>query len=114
MSPPSPKRGAEREQNRKMKGDIKLKAVEKTEEKAVVEVCPLCGSKMEKGFIGVWRGIFWSDKKRAVIWKLPFGKDMLTRSSGWAAPMLEAYRCKKCKLVTFKYGEAGNPAEGSP
>ena len=89
-----------------------MKAVEKTDEKAV-EVCPLCGSKMEKGFIGVWRGIFWSDKKRTVVWKLPFGEDMIFRAS-LKNPMIEAYRCKKCKLVIFRYGEAGNPAEGSP
>jgi hypothetical protein len=36
---------------------------------------------MEKGFIGVWRGIFWSDKKRTVVWKLPFGEDMIFRAS---------------------------------
>lgn len=89
-----------------------MKAVEKTEEKAI-EVCPVCGSKMEKGFIGVWRGIFWSDKKRTVVWKLPFGKDIIVRAD-WTAAHLEAYRCKKCKLVIFKYGETGNPAEGSP
>lgn len=66
-----------------------MKAVEKTEEKAVIEVCPLCGSKMEKGFIGVWRGIFWSDKKRTVVWKLPSGEDMIFRAS-LKNPMIDA------------------------
>jgi hypothetical protein len=27
---------------------------------------------------------------------------------------VEGYQCKKCKLVILGYGEAGNPAEGSP
>jgi len=74
----------------------------------VLEVCPLCGSQLEKGFIGLWRGIYWSDKKPPkVVWKLPFGEDMLIRGTS-----CEAYRCQKCKLVIFKYGES-NPAEGS-
>ena len=88
-----------------------MKAVEKTDEKAI-EVCPRCGSKMEKGFIGVWRGIFWSKEKHTTIWKLPFGNDMIFRAS-LKNPMIEAYRCKQCKLIIFRYGEA-NPAEGSP
>jgi len=38
----------EQKENKRMK-KIKLKVAEKTEEKAI-EVCPLCGSKVEKGF----------------------------------------------------------------
>lgn len=89
---------------------IKLKVAEKKEKKTVIEVCPLCGSKMEKGFIGVWRGIFWSEKKRTIPWKLPLGNDMIFRAS-LKDPMLEACRCTKCKLLIVKYGETGSPAE---
>jgi hypothetical protein len=81
--------------------------------KPIIEVCPLCGSKMEKGFIGVWQGIYWSKEKHRAIWKLPFGDDMIYRVSS-KNPMIEAYRCKKCKLVVFRYGETDKPAEGSP
>jgi hypothetical protein len=88
-----------------------LRVAEKTEEKAM-EVCPLCGSKMEKGVIGVGRGIVWSKEKHTTIWKRLFGNDIIVRA-GWAAANLEAYRCRKCKLVIFRYGEA-NPAEASP
>jgi hypothetical protein len=92
----------------KRRGERKLKAVEKTEEKAI-EVCPLCGSKMEKGFYIVPRQTWWDEKKHTLHWRKceeinPF-RMTLTNFPG--------YRCKKCKLVTFRYGETGNPAEGS-
>jgi predicted RNA-binding Zn-ribbon protein involved in translation (DUF1610 family) len=92
---------------------MKLKDVEKKEEKAVIEVCPLCGSKMEKGFIGVSREIFWSDKKRTIVWKLPFGNDVIVRAD-WTAAMREAYRCENCKLVIFRYGETSGAGGDSP
>ncbi|MDI6847645.1 MAG: hypothetical protein QMD23_05895 [Candidatus Bathyarchaeia archaeon] len=42
------------------------------------------------------------------------GERIVSRGYPYHITNVEAYRCKKCKLVTFKYGEAGNPAEGLP
>lgn len=85
-----------------------MKAVEKTGEKAVIEVCPLCGSKMEKGFYIVPRQTWWDVKKHKL-----FGDGEEINPFRMTLTNFSGYRCKKCKLVIFKYGEA-NPAEGSP
>jgi hypothetical protein len=73
----------------------------KMEAKNVIEVCPLCGSKMEKGFYIVPRQTWWDAKKHTYLWWKceeinPF-KMTLTNFLGW--------RCKKCKLIIFRYGE---------
>jgi len=99
---------------RKRKGEIKLKATEKTEEKAVIDVCPLCGSKLEKGYVAS-KIISWSDKKikNLSLTGLFSGEQIVSKGYPYPIVNVEAYRCKKCKLVIFRYGEAGNPAEGS-
>ena len=76
-------------------------------ERAVIEVCPLCGSKMEKGFI-ITTEIVWSNKEHK---HFDIGEKIVPLS--WYLANVEAYRCKKCKLVIFRYGEVGNPTEGS-
>jgi hypothetical protein len=38
-------------ENKSEKGEKDLKVAEKMEKKGVVDVCPLCGSTMEKGFL---------------------------------------------------------------
>jgi len=90
-----------------------LKADEKTKEKAI-EVCPLCGSKMEKGYVAS-RMISWSDKKmkNLSLTGLFSGELIVSRGYPYLIVNVEAYRCRKCKLVIFRYGET-NPAEGSP
>jgi hypothetical protein len=85
---------AEREQ----KGEIKVKAVEKTEEKAV-EVCPLCGSEMEKGFLFGIRAVTWNKEKSRCM----SGEEVIP--FGLAGSLVAAYRCKKCKLIIFRYGK---------
>jgi hypothetical protein len=90
-----------------------LRVAEKTEEKAI-EVCPLCGSKMEKGYVAS-RMISWSAKKTS-NWSLTglfSGELLVSRGYPYLIVNVEAYRCRKCKLVLFRYGEA-NPAEASP
>ena len=67
-----------------------------------VRKCPSCGGEMEKGFIGVWY-MFWSDKNRWVFWRFPPSDNLIVKP-GWTAKNLEAYRCKKCKLILFNYG----------
>jgi len=92
----------------------KLKAAEKTEEKAI-DVCPLCGSKLEKGYVAS-KMISWGNKKiKNWSFKGLFnGEIIVSRGYPYLIVNVEAYRCRKCKLVIFRYGEAGNPAEGSP
>jgi transposase len=85
-----------------------MKAVKKTEEKAI-EVCPLCGSKMEKGFYIVPRQTWWDVKKRNFLW----GGSEEINPFRMTLTNFPGYRCRKCKLVIFRYGEA-NPAEASP
>jgi len=89
-----------------------LKADEKTEEKAI-EVCPLCGSKMEKGYVAS-KMISWSDKKikNLSLKGLSGGELIVSRGYPYLIVNVEAYRCRKCRLVIFRYGEA-NPAEAS-
>jgi ssDNA-binding Zn-finger/Zn-ribbon topoisomerase 1 len=84
-----------------MKGEIKMEAAETIEEKAVVEACPICGSEMEKGFYIVPRQTWWDAKKHAQIcWKCeeinPFK---------FGLKNFPAYRCRKCKLIIFRYGK---------
>ncbi|MDI6904663.1 MAG: PF20097 family protein [Candidatus Bathyarchaeia archaeon] len=50
-----------------------MKAAEKTEEKAI-EVCPLCGSKMEKGYVAS-KMISWSDKKSRICLSRDFSAE---------------------------------------
>lgn len=89
-----------------------MKAAEKTEEKAI-EVCPLCGSKMEKGYVAS-KMISWSDKKikNLSLKGLFSGELIVSRGYPYLIVNVEAYRCRKCKLVIFRYEEA-NPAEAS-
>ena len=96
----------------KTKGEIKLKAVEKTEEKAI-EVCPLCGSKLAKGYVAS-KMISW-DNKKIKTWSfkgLFNGEIIVSRGYPYHITNVEAYRCKKCKLVIFKYGEASKSSGG--
>jgi len=83
-----------------------MKAVKKTEEKAI-EVCPLCGSKMEKGYVAS-KMISWSDQKiKDLSLKGLFGGELIvSRGYPYLIVNVEAHRCRKCKLIIFRYGEA--------
>jgi len=93
-----------------------LKVAEKVDEKAVVKVCPKCGSKMEAGYVAS-RMIAWSNKQ---ISNLSFkglwsGEIVVSRGYPYPIANVEAARCRKCKIIIFKYGEADNSAkENSP
>jgi hypothetical protein len=98
---------------------LKLKINEKSEvqrlseEKAVIGVCPLCGCKLEKGFLSS-KAVSWSNKEIS-NWSfkgLFGGKLIISRGYPYPIENIEAFRCKKCKLVIFRYGETDNPAEG--
>jgi len=53
----------------------------------VIEDCPSCGSKLEKGFI-TGHKIAWTKRR---------GEIPTTRRTGY----YEAYRCKQCGLILF-------------
>jgi hypothetical protein len=91
----------------------KLKAAEKG--KNIMEVCPICGSEMEEGYIAS-RMIAWSNKKIS-IWSfkgLWSGEIVVSRGYPYPTANVEATRCRKCKIIVFKYGEANDSAKENP
>lgn len=84
------------------------------ERKDIVELCPLCGAQLEKGYIAS-KMIVWGDKKISDEsfngWIMGGGFVALGAetivSRGWPYPItnVEACRCKKCKLIIFRYGK---------
>jgi len=87
-----------------------LKATEKAE--SIIELCPRCGAQLEKGYIASMM-IVWGDKKISDEsfsgWIMGGGFVALGAetivSRGWPHSItnVEAYRCKKCKLIIFRY-----------
>jgi len=70
-----------------------------------VKKCPKCGSEMEKGYIAS-RMVSWSNRKISNwsfkgLWN---GEIIVSRGYPYTITNVEAYRCRKCKLVTFNYG----------
>ena len=73
--------------------------------------CPQCSSEMEKGFVTA--GFYvWSKEPHSIIVIWPrFTSHLMTKGVEILArgenniTILPAYRCKKCKLVLFNYGE---------
>jgi hypothetical protein len=68
---------------------------------------------MEKGFVAMWY-MFWTDKKKEIFWKTPPKNDVVIKPGVFHIydRSLEAYRCKKCKMVLFNYGDV--PASTTP
>jgi predicted RNA-binding Zn-ribbon protein involved in translation (DUF1610 family) len=94
-----------------------LKAAGKTEEKAVIEVCPVCGSEMERGYIAS-KAVAWSEKKISNWWPpqgLLAGELIISGGFPWQKIInVEAYRCRKCRLIIFRYGAANDSAKENP
>ena len=90
---------------------------EKVEGKTVVKVCPVCGSEMERGFIAS-KLVAWSGKKISNWWPpkgLLAGELIVSGGFPWQKIInVEAYRCRKCKIIVFKYGEADDSAKENP
>ena len=67
-------------------------------------VCPECGCEMSEGYIPGVGGINWRERQEPV--GLP---NMLTGLPGtifwFKRPILHAFNCKKCSVVTFMYGK---------
>ena len=91
-----------------------MKSTEKVERKDIIELCPLCRAQLEKGYIASMM-IVWGDKKitdESFSGRImgggfvAFGAETIV-SRGWPYPItnVEACRCKKCKLIIFRYAE---------
>ncbi|MEM3616470.1 MAG: PF20097 family protein [Candidatus Bathyarchaeia archaeon] len=96
----------------KIREGNKLKA-EKMEQKAI-EVCPLCGSKLDCGYLAFASGMAWSNKKIS-NWSLKglfSGELIVGKGLGPHIYNVIAYRCRKCNFIILRYGKAGDPAEG--
>jgi hypothetical protein len=65
-----------------------------------LETCPLCGAKMEKGFVTTARTIYWSEKETN-SWTRAGDENLA--GSRWSGTCIAAYRCPKCKIVIFSY-----------
>jgi len=81
------------------------------------EICPFCGSKLEKGYVfNPWAaGLFWSRKKitfwdREKIWSVK-KLDRLTWDSSWGPIGSIASRCPHCMMVFLPYGERAKEIE---
>jgi hypothetical protein len=68
-------------------------------EKAVIGICPLCGSKLEKGFLVTNRPLRWDTRQHTWYARGELLTPLLDMVN------LEAYRCTKCRLVVFRYEE---------
>jgi hypothetical protein len=66
--------------------------------------CPECNATMEDGLLPVSNGMHW------VRGRKPGGGGMAEDVPGTHAVMrpnrMEGYRCKKCHLILFRYGES--------
>ena len=91
-------------QKENKKGENDLKVAEKIEKKGIVDICPLCGSKMEKGYIAS-KIISWSKIKTWSFKGLFGGEIIVSKGYPYHITNVEAYRCRKCKLVIFRYGK---------
>jgi len=66
----------------------------------ISETCPICGEKMERGYVYHGGGIFWSKEKQK--WFPRLEPIQRVRFVGYPH-FLEGYRCSNCKIVIFSY-----------
>ena len=91
-----------------------LREDKKLETKSLIEVCPLCGSQLEKGYLAS-ASAAWSNRKISnwSIRGLWNGELVIGDGFAFRINNIDAYRCKKCKLVIFQYGDIQTLTEGS-
>jgi hypothetical protein len=77
--------------------------------------CPVCAVAMDTGYIVPFGGIHWRVSDQPI--GLPTALGGLPGTVGWKGrPCLQAFRCRKCDIVTFKHlheGEQASPATDS-
>ena len=69
------------------------------------ENCPICGKKMEKGYLRTGGAIYGG---QIVKWRTPEMsryRGVVKLGSGLISVDLGGVRCKNCKIVLFGYGE---------
>ena len=65
--------------------------------------CPECGTAMVEGYMPTIGGVSWRDRGEPV--GIPTLLSGLPGTTFWIKrPMLHAYHCKNCMIITFKYG----------
>jgi predicted nucleic-acid-binding Zn-ribbon protein len=63
--------------------------------------CPKCGGDMEEGLLDAALGV----SGRALYWIARTYSERLISPWGWRRRLLRAWRCKKCQIAIFSYGE---------
>jgi len=72
--------------------------------------CPECHSLMEEGFIPTGGGLHWFRKPDAG--PQDFAEAIPGTHAWLRRARLAAWRCRKCHLITFRYGRAIDPDTG--
>ena len=66
--------------------------------------CPECHTSMQEGYIPTGGGIHWF-RAREDTDLFPTAEALPATSAWFRRAKLEAYRCPRCQLVTFRYGK---------
>ena len=67
--------------------------------------CPVCKNEMSEGFMPTVGGVSWRDMDEPV--GMPTILNGLPGTTYWVKrPLLHAFHCKACRLITFKYGKS--------
>lgn len=65
--------------------------------------CPKCGAPMTEGYMPTVGGVSWRDREDPI--GIPTMFTGLEGTTFWIKrPALHAYRCGRCRIITFKYG----------
>jgi hypothetical protein len=67
--------------------------------------CPVCGAGMVEGYLPLLAGVHWREIGEPI--GLPHALGGLPGTVGWRGrPLLHAFRCAGCEVITFRYGFA--------
>lgn len=65
--------------------------------------CPICGKKMDTGFVESRSRIFFVEQRKSVIWPFWTDNDEIKLCDYWSVPTCIAYICRCCKKVVIDY-----------
>jgi len=66
--------------------------------------CPKCGINMTEGYMPTVGGVAWRDSDQPI--GIPTMLTGLPGTTFWVKrPLLHAFNCKECEIITFKYGK---------
>ncbi|HSG32182.1 MAG TPA: PF20097 family protein [Thermodesulfobacteriota bacterium] len=70
-------------------------------------ICPKCKSNMTEGYMPTVGGVAWRDSDEPI--GIPTMFTGLPGTTFWVKrPLLHAFHCKECEIITFKYGKDSN------